>query len=66
MLEKCQQDNVIQFPSRQEKKGGAVFLSAKENGYLMIDTEGLSPHEIRDILCFAIHSSFEFEENANA
>ena len=66
MFKEVKQNNVISFPVIKKNGKGVVFLSANETSYLMIDSEGLSPNEIRDILCSAIHASFGFEENVSA
>lgn len=40
---------------------GAVIISFSEEG-VRIGVEGLTPHELREALCTAIHYSFAFED----
>ncbi len=40
---------------------GAIVVSVGEEG-VRIGTEGLTPKELREALCIAIHYSLQFEE----
>lgn len=46
--------------SYQDK--GAIIITSNENGDIRIGTEGLTPEELRNALCTAIHYSFVFED----
>ncbi len=41
---------------------GAIVISVGEEG-VRIGTEGLTPDELRQALCIAMHYSFVFEES---
>lgn len=43
---------------------GAIIATMTTNGQMRIGTEGLTPEELRELLCAAIHYSFIFEENS--
>jgi hypothetical protein len=67
MFKECQEDNILMFPKKQQAMEiGSVVLSAREDGDVRIDTKGLSPREIRSVLCVAIQASYKFEENVSA
>lgn len=67
MFKECQNSKVLMFPKKSACiDKGSVIIAAQENGDVRIDVEGLSPREIRSVLCVAIKASYEFDENISA
>lgn len=61
LTKKSNLSNLANNIAKSYQDKGAIIITSNENGDIRIGTNGLTPNELRECLCTAIHYSFVFE-----
>lgn len=65
MAEPLNLQGVAESVARENGDHGGVVITAGDNGEISIGVDGLDPHELREMLCAAIHLSYAFDEGVD-